>query len=412
MYLCILKKNYIMDQDDYKQIENVFLVRLNAINTRFVRYLYDQINWDSRLIGIKGARGVGKTTMLLQRIKKTYKKLDTVFYASLDNMWFQTHTLLELTEWLYQRGVRHLFLDEVHKYPDWAQVIKNIYDTYVDLNIVYTGSSMLEIDHSRVDLSRRQTMYTLFGLSFREYLMVNKILDVKAMPLAVMLEEHTSHAMSIGREVPILKYFSSYLKEGYYPFQLEAGGDFLPRLSETAELVIDSDLPAVENISYSTLQKTKQLLMVVSKNVPLTPNISKLSAQLETTRDMCLKMLYLLDRAGLLMLLTREEKSYKHLVGPEKIYLGNTNLMYALGSTVNEGTLRETFFLNQMSVVTTLTATPQGDFKTEEGLLFEVGGRGKDFTQVANLPHSYLAIDDVEYSSGNRIPLWMFGMLY
>lgn len=401
-----------MNQEDYQQIENVFLVRLSATETRFVRYLYDQINWDSRLIGIKGSRGVGKTTLLLQRIKKTFKKLDRVFYASLDNMWFQMHTLQELTEWLYQRGVRHLFLDEVHKYPQWAMTIKNIYDTYQDLNIVYTGSSMLEIDHSRVDLSRRQTLYTLNGLSFREYLKFNRILDADAVALPSLLEDHTSIAMQIANEMPVLKHFAAYLAEGYYPFKLDAGADYLPRLSETAELVIDSDIPAVESVSYASLQKTKQLLMVVAKNVPLTPRISKLAEQLETTRDMCLKLLYLLDRAGLVQLLTRETKNYKHLVGPEKIYLGNTNLMYALGSAVNEGTLRETFFLNQMSVVTSLTTAPQGDFKTAEGLLFEVGGSGKDFGQIANLPDSYLAVDNVGYSTGNRIPLWLFGWLY
>lgn len=401
-----------MNQEDYQQIENVFLVRLNATETRFVRYLYNQINWDSRLIGIKGSRGVGKTTLLLQRIKKTFKKLDKVFYASLDNMWFQMHTLQELTEWLYQRGVRHLFLDEVHKYPQWAVIIKNIYDTYQDLNIVYTGSSMLEIDHSRVDLSRRQTLYTLNGLSFREYLKFNRILDADAVALPSLLEDHTSIAMQIANEMPVLKHFAAYLAEGYYPFKLDAGTDYLPRLSETAELVIDSDIPAVESVSYASLQKTKQLLMVVAKNVPLTPKISKLAEQLETTRDMCLKLLYLLDRAGLVQLLTRETKNYKHLVGPEKIYLGNTNLMYALGSAVNEGTLRETFFLNQMSVVTSLTTAPQGDFKTAEGLLFEVGGSGKDFGQIANLPDSYLAVDNVGYSTGNRIPLWLFGWLY
>ena len=218
--------------------------------------------------------------------------------------------------------------------------------------------------------------------------------------------------MQIANEMPVLKHFAAYLAEGYYPFKLDAGADYLPRLSETAELVIDSDIPAVESVSYASLQKTKQLLMVVAKNVPLTPRISKLAEQLETTRDMCLKLLYLLDRAGLVQLLTRETKNYKHLVGPEKIYLGNTNLMYALGSAVNEGTLRETFFLNQMSVVTSLTTAPQGDFKTAEGLLFEVGGSGKDFGQIANLPDSYLAVDNVGYSTGNRIPLWLFGWLY
>lgn len=401
-----------MTQDDYQTIENVFITKLSKVNTRFVRYLYDNINWDVRLIGIKGARGVGKTTMLLQRIKLAGYRPSNTLYASLDNLWFQSHTLQELAVWAYQRGIRRIFLDEVHKYPDWALVLKNLYDTYDDLNIVYTGSSLLEIDNSRVDLSRRQTLYTMHGMSFREYLSFKKIANFDAVPLKQLIDEHQTLAISITAETPVLKHFATYLKEGYYPFQQDSGADYLSRLSEIAELVIDSDLPAVENISYTTMQKAKQLLMVVAGNVPLVPNVSKLTAQLETTRDVCLKLLYTLDRASLLLLLTKEQKSYKHLVNPEKIYLGNTNLMYALVGRVNEGTLRETFFLNQLSMVSDVTASQPGDFRTSDGLLFEVGGTGKDFIQIKDMPDSYLVIDNMEFGSRNRIPLWMFGMLY
>ena len=401
-----------MTQEDYQLFENMYLAKINKVNIRFVRYLYKAINWDVRLIGIKGARGVGKTTLLLQRIKMAYKKTETVFYISLDNLWFQSHSLPELADWLYLRGIRHLFLDEVHKYPNWAIVIKNLYDTYDDLNIVYTGSSMLEIDHSRADLSRRQTLYTMQGLSFREYLAINKIKDVQPLPLGQLFEEHQTAAMDICRDISVTKHFSNYLKEGYYPFHIEAGSDYLARLDETAKLVIESDMPAVENVSYATIQKTKQLLMVVAGNVPLVPNISKLSAQLETTRDMCLKMLYTLDRAGLVLLLTRNVKDYKHLVNPEKIFLGNTNLMYALGSRVNEGTLRETFFLNQLSLGHEVCSPAQGDFLVDQKYLFEVGGKNKTFEQIKDVEDSFLAIDGIEIGSHNRIPLWMFGLLY
>ena len=377
-----------------------------------MRYLYEAINWDVRLIGIKGSRGVGKTTMLLQRIKMAYKSTDTVFYVSLDNLWFQSHSLPELADWLYLHGVRHLFLDEVHKYPNWAIVIKNLYDTYDDLNIVYTGSSMLEIDNSRTDLSRRQTLYTMQGLSFREYLALNKIKTVPSMSFSQLLAGHQSVAMEICKEIPVAKYFTLYLKNGYYPFQIEAGDDYLPRLDETAKLVIETDMPAVENVSYATIQKTKQLLMVVAENVPLVPNISKLSAQLDTTRDLCLKMLYTLDRSGLLLLLTREIKNYKHLVTPEKIFLGNTNLMYALGNRVNEGTLRETFFLNQLSLGHEVCAPVQGDFMVDNKYLFEIGGKNKTFEQIKDVQDSYLAVDGIDIGSRNRIPLWMFGLLY
>lgn len=401
-----------MTQEEFQQVENVYNTRLSRVSVRFVRYLYGQINWDARLIGIKGARGVGKTTLLLQRIKQAHKKPDTVFYASLDSIWFQSHSLPELVEWLYQRGVRYLYLDEVHKYDNWAQVIKNLYDTYIDLNIVYTGSSLLEIDHSRVDLSRRQTLYTLQGLSFREYLEMRDVLHIKPQSLAQLVGEHVPIAMDVVREIPVLKYFEEYLRYGYYPFYIEAGVDYLPRLAETAQLVVESDLPAVERLSYSTLQKAKQLMMVVAENVPLVPNVSKLSAQLETTRDVCLRLLYALDRAGLLMLLTREVKNYKHLVGPEKVFLGNTNLMYALGGRVNEGAQRETFFLNQIGSVAEVVCPQKGDFLVGHKYLFEVGGKGKTFEQIKDIADSYLAIDGIDVGGRNRIPLWMFGLLY
>ena len=401
-----------MIQEDYQQLEGLYLAKIRKVDTKVVRYLYEKINWDARLIGIKGARGVGKTTLLLQRIKLAYKKMDNVFYVSLDNLWFQSHSLPELVDWLYQHGIRNLFLDEVHKYPDWAIVIKNLYDTYDDLRIVYTGSSMLEIDHSRVDLSRRQTLYTLQGLSFREYLVISNMKEVPPMGLMQLFEEHQRVAMDVSRDIPVAKYFEEYLRNGYYPFFKEAGNDYMSRLNETAVLVMETDMPAVESISYTTIQKTKQLLMLIAGNVPLVPNISKLSAQLETTRDSCLKMLYTLDKAGLLLLLTRNIKDYKHLVSPEKIFLGNTNLMYALGSRINEGTLRETFFLNQLSLNHDVYAPSQGDFLVDNKYLFEVGGKNKTFEQIKDMQDSFLAVDDTEVGSRNRIPLWMFGLLY
>ena len=401
-----------MIQEDYQQLEGLYLAKIRKVDTKVVRYLYEKINWDARLIGIKGARGVGKTTLLLQRIKLAYKKMDNVFYVSLDNLWFQSHSLPELVDWLYQHGIRNLFLDEVHKYSDWATVIKNLYDTYDDLRIVYTGSSMLEIDHSRVDLSRRQTLYTLQGLSFREYLAISKVKEVSPMGLTQLFEEHQRVAMDVSRDIPVAKYFEEYLRNGYYPFFKEAGNDYMSRLNETAVLVMETDMPAVESISYTTIQKTKQLLMLIAGNVPLVPNISKLSAQLETTRDSCLKMLYTLDKAGLLLLLTRNIKDYKHLVSPEKIFLGNTNLMYALGSRINEGTLRETFFLNQLSLNHDVYAPSQGDFLVDNKYLFEVGGKNKTFEQIKDMQDSFLAVDDTEVGSRNRIPLWMFGLLY
>ena len=402
-----------MDYTDIQPLLNTFHRKLAATDLKFKRYLHGQINWDVRLLGIKGARGVGKTTMLLQHIKETAGNLDEVFYVSLDNMWFQTHSILELVEFLYTRGVTRIYFDEVHKYPDWTVLLKNLYDNYPDLHIVYTGSAMLAIDHSKSDLSRRQSLYTLHGLSFREYLEYEGILSMQPVTLGELLENHIGYAMEITSKIKVLKHFGQYLDSGYYPYYKEAGKDYLMRIGEVSQLVIDSDIPAVEEtITYTTRQKIKKLLMVIAENVPLEPNISKLAASLESSRDQTLKMLYWLDRAALLRLLTDKTKDYKHLTGPKKIYLDNTNLMNALGSKISKGTQRETFFANQAGAVSSLLMPKQGDFLADGKYLFEVGGQQKTFNQIADQPDSYLAIDDIEVGNGNRIPLWLFGFLY
>ena len=402
-----------MDYVDIQPLVNTFHRKLAATDLRFKRYLYDRIDWSVRLIGIKGARGVGKTTLLLQHIKETFANLDYVLYVSLDNLWFNNHRLEELVEFLYTHGVVNIYFDEVHKYRNWTQSLKNFYDNYPDLNIVYTGSAMLAIDNSKTDLSRRQSLYTLNGLSFREYLEYESVAAIPVIALEELLDAHIGYAMEVASKIKVLKCFDDYLNKGYYPYYKESGEDYLMRVAEVARLVIDSDIPAVEDITYTTVQKIKKLLMVIAENVPLEPNINKLSAELESTRDQTLKMLYLLDRAALLCLLTDKVKDYKHLTGPKKVYLNNANLMYALsGNNLSKGTLRETFFANQVGAVATLTMPKQGDFMAVGKYLFEVGGSRKTFGQIAGIPDSYLALDDIETGSGNRIPFWMFGCLY
>lgn len=386
--------------------------RLQVVDTKFKRSLYSRINWNVRLIGIRGARGVGKTTMLLQRIKEAFPRFNEAMYVSLDNLWFNNNSLEDLVEYLYTHGVHNIFLDEVHKYPNWSALLKNFYDNYPDLNIVYTGSAMLAIDNSKVDLSRRQSLYTLKGLSFREYLEYEFGVKHEIIKFQDLLENHTTQAMRITSQCKILKQFEDYLKHGYYPYYKEVGEDYYQRVEEVINLVIESDMPVVADVTFSTIQKIKKLLMVITQNVPLEPNIAKLTAQLETTRDQCLKMLYLLNKADLLYLLTDKLKDYKHLNNPKKIYLNNTNLMYALSANVSEGNLRETFFANQLTSIGSVVMPRQGDFFIDDKYIFEVGGSSKTFAQIADLPNSYLAIDDIEIGNGNRIPLWMFGFLY
>lgn len=401
-----------MDYSDIQPLLNAYYRKLAATDLRFKRYLHDRIDWSVRLVGIKGARGVGKTTMLLQHIKETFSNINDVLYVSLDNLWFENHELEELVEFLYTHGILHIYFDEVHRYRNWTTLLKHFYDNYPDLNIVYTGSAMLAIDNSTADLSRRQSLYTLNGLSFREYLEYENIATIPPAGLEHLLSDHAGYALNVSSKIKVLKLFDDYLRKGYYPYYKEAGEDYMMRIGEVVRLIIDNDIQAVENITYITAQKIKKLLMIIAGNVPLEPNINKLSSQLESTRDQTLKMLYLLDRAGLLILLTDKAKDYKHLTGPKKIYLNNTNLMYALSDRISEGTLRETFFANQVGAVTSLTMPEQGDFMADSQYLFEVGGSRKTFDQIADLPDSYLAIDDVEYGGGNRIPLWMFGCMY
>lgn len=401
-----------MELADIRPIVEFYHSKLSQVSLDFKRYLYPQINWDSSVIGIMGERGVGKTTMLLQRIKEKYANPDDTFYISLDHYWFGTHELQDLIKFMYKRGITEFYIDEVHKYKGWSGILKTLVDELHDLRIVYTGSSLLEIDNAEVDMSRRQTPYTLKGMSFREYLEYDGILKMNAVTPEELLANHVPIAMDIVSKTKVLVAFDTYLHTGVYPFYRDAGKDFLVRLKEVVDTVIESDLPAVEKITYDTVDKCKKLLMIIAENVPLQPNVDKLATSLGTTRDTLLKLLYKLDKAEILELLTVKLKSYKKLVNPEKIYLGNTNLMYALSPKIEIGTLRETFFIDQCASVGTVQMPPKGDFLVNGKYLFEVGGEGKTFDQIADIPNSYLAVDGIETGYGARIPLWMFGLLY
>lgn len=401
-----------MELTDIRPIVEFYHSKLSQVKMEFKRYLYPLINWDSNVIGIMGERGVGKTTMLLQRIKEKYANPDDTFYISLDHYWFGTHELQDLIKFMYKRGITEFYIDEVHKYKGWSSILKTLVDELKDLRIVYTGSSLLEIDNAKVDMSRRQTPYTLKGMSFREYLEYDGILKMDAVTLEKLLTDHVSIAMDIVSKTKVLVNFDTYLHTGVYPFYRDARQDFLVRLKEVVDTVIESDLPAVEKVTFDTIEKCKKLLMIIAENVPLHPNVDRLSTSLGTTRDTLLKLLYRLDKAEILELLTVELKSYKKLVNPEKIYLGNTNLMYALSPKIEVGTLRESFFIDQCASIGTVQMPSKGDFLVNEKYLFEVGGEYKTFEQIAGIPNSYLAIDGIETGYGARIPLWMFGLLY
>lgn len=388
--------------------------QLEEIQTHHLRYLYNLIDWDERLIGIKGAKGVGKTTMLLQHIKLTFPDRSKAFYVSLDNIWFSSHTLSELVEHLYTHGVTHLFLDEVHKYHSWVRELKNIYDDYPQLHIVFTGSSLLEIDHAEGDLSRRLRIYMLHGLSFREYLELTGTARLPVLSLQDILTSHAEQASSITHNLKVLPHFEQYLKTGYYPFFLETGSEssYYERLEQVISTVIENDIPAVEKIEYETLLKAKRLLMVLAQSAPFTPNIANMCAALSTTRNQLIHLLSLLERAALIRQLHADNKGLKALGKPDKILFNNTNLMHALGSTADAGTARESFFSAMMSHCHTIQYAKQGDLQVDNKYLFEVGGRSKGFSQIADLPDSYVVADNIEIGFGNKIPLWLFGFVY
>jgi len=401
-----------MDIYEIQPLYNNYHRKIAKVSLKFKRYLYNNIHWNSRIIGIKGARGVGKTTMLLQHIVENYQDIDKTLYASLDDLWFSTHSLLDLVDWADSHGINRLYLDEVHRYDKWSQTLKNIYDNYPEMSIVYTSSSLLMMDNAQTDLSRRQTLYTLHGLSFREFLSFEGILHIDPIPFDELLQEHVQKAMQIVRKVKITPLFEYYLKYGYYPFYKETVEDFTDRLRQITSVVIDSDLPAVEKVSFETLQKVRKLLMIISEKVPFEPNMSELWKQLSTNNDLGLRMLYALDKAQILTLLSSKAKSYKYLYKPDKIFLNNTNLMNALCPNVDKGNERETFFVCQMHVTKDVKRPKNGDFLIDDKYLFEVGGKNKTFNQIADIPNSYLAIDNTEVGFGCRIPLWMFGFSY
>jgi predicted AAA+ superfamily ATPase len=303
-------------------------------------------------------------------------------------------------------------VDAVHHVKNWQTEIKNIYDDYPDLSIAYSGSSMLRIDRAQGDLSRRQMVYRLDGLSFREYLAFEGVVEFPRLSLEELLADHVRIATEIVGKVKILPLFKTYLRRGYYPFYKEVRNGYEFRIREIVDEVLEKDYPAIEEVSIATIRKTRKMLMVLAASCPQTPNMSRLYQELETDRNQGLKMLSALEDAGLLKLLSTESKKVKAMSRPDKIYCDNTNLMHALHPASDVGTERETFFLNQLSVVHDVTYPAKGDFLVDGKFLFEVGGVGKSFSQIADISNSYVVNDDVEIGFGSKIPLWLFGFLY
>ena len=381
---------------------------IEQVDTSFVRYLHDQIAWDARLIAILGARGVGKTTLMLQHIKLHDNPTESL-YVTADDLYFSTHRLTELALDFYQHGGKHLYIDEIHNYKGWSLEIKNIYDQLPGLQVVYSGSSILELERGGADLSRRKLEYKLHGLSFREYLNIAYGWDLPSYTLTQVLAGEVRFPT---KELRPLQCFQAYMQNGYYPFFKETGA--LMRLRAVVKQVVENDIPNFADMTIASTQKLKKLLYVLAQSVPFKPNYAKLERDLDIRRNTLPQYMAYLEKACLVNVLREPVEGIKILEKIEKIYLNNTALAYAISDNEPEmGTLRETLFLTWMQVNHKVTASRMADFEVE-GYTFEVGGRSKSKRQIASAEpgKGFVVKDDIEYAFDNEIPLWMFGFLY
>ena len=378
---------------------------LKETDTSFLRYLHDIIPWNDRMIAIVGSRGVGKTTMLLQHIK-LHLPIDKTLYVSADDLYFSDHNLFDLARHFHQLGGEHLFIDEIHKYANWSQELKNIYDAIPQLQVVFTGSSILDIYHGTSDLSRRVLTFTLNGMSFREYVAMKKSIQIPIYSLEDILQHKVS---PVGLDYPLAT-FHEYLRHGYYPFSDNEG--FELRLMNVVNRVIETDIPLYAKLNISSIVKLKRLLYVMAASVPFKPNISKLASILDISRETLNDYIEYMLRAKLINALRDATQGIRGLGKVEKIYLENTNLSHALTPHPEIGNIRETFFLNQLQVSHQVQAASHSDFLIDGSYTFELGGKNKNKKQIEDIPNAFVVKDDIEYGAFYVIPLWHFGLLY
>lgn len=387
--------------------------RLKSTPDAFSRYLINEVDWHDNLISIVGCRGSGKTTLMLQHLKKTYGIGSKALYISLDNIYFTKHLLTDFADSFVKHGGKALYIDEVHKYPNWSIELKNLYDHYPELKIVFSGSSMLELYKGHGDLSRRLSSYILPPQSLREFIELEYNMKIPIVSLPDILEHHAEICHTITESIKPIGYFDEYLKYGAFPFFRDNKSKYNERLLNTINMILDYDLSSIVTIDYIHIIKLKMLLKIISDLVPYKPNISKLASQIEIDRKTVLKYLDILHRAGLIYMLTSANKSDSIFTKPEKVFLGSPNFMFALSEgTPKTGTLRETFFCQQLSVKHKVNQAYKSDFLVDNKFTFEIGGKNKSSKQIEGIPDSYIASANIEYGYSNHIPLWLFGFLY
>ena len=390
---------------------------LSIVSMEYVRNIMQQINWNSRLIAIRGPKGVGKSTLMKQYIKSHFETADRhVLYCSADTNYFATHSLLEVADKFVKIGGQWLFIDEVHKYPGWSQEIKDIYDLYGHLHIILSGSSLIQINDGQADLSRRIVVYDMPGLSLREFLRLDVGLDFEPISLDLLLEKASSFCAEVCSKCHPLEHFGRYLQSGYYPFYFEGKQEYCDKLENVVNYIVDVELTKHRNMEIGNTRKVKALLQVISQMTPYEVDISKLSKATGIVRTTVLKYLTYLEEACLIRRLFTDLRRVTDLQKPDKIYLENSNLLYMLCTERPEiGTVRETFFANQLASAghtVEYAGYKKGDFRIDGHTVIEVGGGDKGFSQIAEHEHSFVAADGIESAAIRKIPLWAFGFLY
>ncbi len=386
---------------------------ISRVSTHRKRNLTQNINWDWQLNGIIGARGTGKTTLLLQQLHQLKDRGHKVLYASMDDFYFTENRLYDLALNFYQQGGQYMFLDEIHKYKAWSRELKNVYDSIPDLKITFSGSSIIEITRTDVDLSRRALFYELTGLSFREFLAFDLGIDFPIISLEDVIKRHVELASDISSQLRPLEKLKCYLKNGYYPFFMEENRDYSLTLEQVIQLVLEVDMKYMEGFDPGKSRKLMQLLRVIASSVPFKPNIQKLSERIGINRTTLVHYLHYLEKARLIRLLNVAEKDISVLQKPDKLLLDNPNLFDVLASeNTSLGSLRETFFVSQVNPKHDINLHRKADFIVDLKYVIEVGGKGKSYHQIKDTENSYLAVDGLEIGYKDKIPLWLFGFLY
>ena len=388
-----------------EKLQATFDKLLRETTSTFHRYMYDRIDWQARIVGLIGPRGVGKTTMVLQYIKENLKREETLYVVA-EDLYFSNHTLVDLADTFSHLGGKYLFIDEIHKYEGWSRELKLIYDYHSELHVFFTGSSVLDITKGVADLSRRALTFEMQGLSYREYLQLFHNIELPTYTLQQIL----SHQVVLPKGFLPIQYFSDYLKQGYYPFRDNYFERYIIQIINTA---LEVDVAQYADLTTATVRKLKRLLAIIAQAAPFKPNFTQIGGQLEISRNNIANLCLWLEKAGLISQLRDSTCGIQGLGKIDKIYLDNSTLIYALGRDNTEiGTIRETFFFNQMRVAYDITSSPISDFLVAEKYTFEVGGKKKKQKQIQTAEQGYVVKDDIETGYGNIIPLWQFGLTY